>query len=229
MTLPGRAVGAGRALTVGEKELFPPGVRFFSVGAGAFGDAGALELADGAVVSAGFSFEPLHAVSAPIPTIATAPVASANCRVKRLENIGASQLSVPGMGLTTDYTDPTALPSSENSMPDVPPERFPGKHGTPAWPHWRNPPPSALSIGRQCYELRMSNRCRECLAGREHCHGTLIRHSDHDWDCTESGCEHPEILVHSLVLDCEAVGCDCYPMGSEASSASSTGWTSATG
>ena len=47
MTLPGRPVGAGRALTVGEKELFPPGPTAFSVGDGAFdGEAGALELGD---------------------------------------------------------------------------------------------------------------------------------------------------------------------------------------
>ena len=84
--MPGRAVGAGRALTVGENELLPPGVRFFSVGAGAFGDAGALELGEGAVVSAGFSFV-VHAVSAPIPTRAAAPAASANCRVKRGDNM----------------------------------------------------------------------------------------------------------------------------------------------
>jgi hypothetical protein len=77
MTLPGSAVGAGRALTVGENELFPPGPTAFSVGDGAFvGVAGALELGD--FVSVGFSLvSVLHAVSAPIPTSATAPAASA--------------------------------------------------------------------------------------------------------------------------------------------------------
>ena len=84
MTLPGRAVGAGRALTVGVNELLPPGPAAFSVGDGALdGEAGALELWVGAVVSAGFSFvSELQALSAPIPTMAAAPVAKASFRVK---------------------------------------------------------------------------------------------------------------------------------------------------
>lgn len=83
-TLPGRAVGAGRALTVGENELLPPGPTAFSVGDGALldGEAGAL-LWVGAVVSAGFSLESeLQALSAPIPTMAAAAAVSANFRVK---------------------------------------------------------------------------------------------------------------------------------------------------
>jgi hypothetical protein len=73
-TLPGRAVGAGRAFTVGENELEPPPTAF-SVGEGALDD-GAL---DGAVVSAGFSLVPvLQAVSAPIPTMARPPAARAS-------------------------------------------------------------------------------------------------------------------------------------------------------
>lgn len=84
MTLPGRPVGAGRALTVGEKELFPPGPTAFSVGDGAFdGEAGALELGDEGA-SVGLSLvDVLQAVSAPIPTMATPPAASASCLVKR--------------------------------------------------------------------------------------------------------------------------------------------------
>lgn len=79
MTLPGSAVGAGRALTVGEKELGPP--TDFSVGEGTF-DEGAPEVWVGAVVSAGFSLVSLlQALSAPIPTIAAAPATSANFRV----------------------------------------------------------------------------------------------------------------------------------------------------
>lgn len=77
--MPGSAVGAGGALTVGENELLLPAPTFFSVGCGALddGDAGALDAFDGAVVSAGFSLVALlHAVSAPIPTIAAAPAAS---------------------------------------------------------------------------------------------------------------------------------------------------------
>lgn len=55
----------------------------------------------------------------------------------------------------------------------------------------------------------MGNDCRECLAGRPHCHGTLIRHSTQYWQCTDSDCSHPELLLHSLTMDCEAIGCEC--------------------
>ena len=113
MTLPGRAVGAGRALTVGENELLPPGVRFFSVGAGEFGDAGALELGDGAVVSAGFSLVE-HAVRVPIPTRAAAPAASAICRVKRVDHTMISSLFMPGNGPAVNYTDPSGDTSASS-------------------------------------------------------------------------------------------------------------------
>lgn len=87
MTLPGRAVGAGRALTVGENEG-PAGDTAFSVGAGAFdGDSGALEAGDDGA-SLGFSLVSLlHAVRVPMPTMATAPAARANCLVKRPDKI----------------------------------------------------------------------------------------------------------------------------------------------
>ena len=76
--MPGKAVGAGRAFTVGVNELLPPGPTAFSVGDGL---AGALDCV-GAVVSAGFSLvSELHALSAPIPRMATAPAARAKCRV----------------------------------------------------------------------------------------------------------------------------------------------------
>lgn len=82
ITLPGSAVGAGRALTVGEKELLPPGPTDFSVGDG---DAGALELGDEGA-SVGLSLvDVLQAVSAPIPTMATPPAASAILLVKRAD------------------------------------------------------------------------------------------------------------------------------------------------
>ncbi|MCB0933577.1 MAG: hypothetical protein KDB71_16985 [Mycobacterium sp.] len=97
MTLPGSAVGAGRALTVGENEL-PPRVTFFSVGCGAL--AGALELGEGDLVSAGFSFEE-HAVSDPMVTRAAAPVASANCRVKRFDHMIAGFLTFDAWNLPT--------------------------------------------------------------------------------------------------------------------------------
>lgn len=83
MTLPGKAVGAGRAVTVGEKDLLPPGPAFFSVGSvAAEGDSGAL-LCDGDFVSAGFSLvSVLQAVRAPMPTTAAAPATSAIRQVK---------------------------------------------------------------------------------------------------------------------------------------------------
>lgn len=51
--------------------------------------------------------------------------------------------------------------------------------------------------------------CRECRLGRPHCHGTLIRHSDRHANCTDDACAHPEVLLHTLTIDCEAVGCRC--------------------
>lgn len=54
-----------------------------------------------------------------------------------------------------------------------------------------------------------SRECRECLSGRPHCHGTLIRHPGGFWQCTESHCADPEVVVHSLRIDCEALGCGC--------------------
>jgi hypothetical protein len=78
-TLPGSAVGAGRAVTVGENELFPPGPTFFSVGAGAL-DGALLSVGD--LVSVGFSLlSELHAVRVPIPTMAAPPAARAIRRV----------------------------------------------------------------------------------------------------------------------------------------------------
>lgn len=57
------------------------------------------------------------------------------------------------------------------------------------------------------------NDCRECRAGRPHCHGTLIHHGGRHWgrpvQCTEPECTHPEILLHSLSIDCASIGCDC--------------------
>lgn len=51
--------------------------------------------------------------------------------------------------------------------------------------------------------------CRECAAGRPHCHGTLIRHPGQRWHCTDPECAQPEILLHGLTMDCQALGCHC--------------------
>jgi hypothetical protein len=70
----------------------------------------------------------------------------------------------------------------------------------------------------------MGVRCRECEAGWEHCHGTLIVHSLRHAECTDEGCTSPELIVHSLVIDCDTVGCECtQPIGSTDVFASSTG------
>jgi len=64
-------------------------------------------------------------------------------------------------------------------------------------------------VGVRCYEQTVVMNCRECAAGLAHCHGTLIRHSGHRPECTEDDCESPELICHSLVIDCDTVGCDC--------------------
>ncbi|HZU47491.1 MAG TPA: hypothetical protein VFA16_09630 [Mycobacterium sp.] len=55
----------------------------------------------------------------------------------------------------------------------------------------------------------MSTTCRDCRAGLDHCHGTVIRHSLRRSECTEDGCTSPELLPHDFVVDCDAVGCAC--------------------
>ncbi|MCX2933481.1 hypothetical protein ORI20_24720 [Mycobacterium sp. CVI_P3] len=55
----------------------------------------------------------------------------------------------------------------------------------------------------------MVRSCRECAAGLGHCHGTLIRHALHRAECTEDGCDTPELVFHTFVIDCETVGCTC--------------------
>ncbi|WP_233209450.1 hypothetical protein [Mycobacterium sp. ENV421] len=63
----------GAGLTVGENEFAPPGDTAFSVGEGTTVDDGVVVVVDD---GASFAFE-LHAVSAPIPTIAAPPAKSA--------------------------------------------------------------------------------------------------------------------------------------------------------
>jgi hypothetical protein len=54
----------------------------------------------------------------------------------------------------------------------------------------------------------MSSECRECLAGLEHCHGTVIHHARDRAECTEADCVTPDV-VHAFTVDCEAIGCSC--------------------
>ncbi|BBX75530.1 hypothetical protein H7H78_14380 [Mycobacterium shinjukuense] len=59
----------------------------------------------------------------------------------------------------------------------------------------------------------MSTGCRDCRAGVEHCHGTLIRHADGPLqgraECTEVDCLSPQLVPHAFVVDCDAIGCGC--------------------
>ncbi|OBK80458.1 hypothetical protein [Mycobacterium sp. 1164985.4] len=48
--------------------------------------------------------------------------------------------------------------------------------------------------------------CRDCEAGLEHCHGTVIHHISYRTECTEPDCVTPEV-AHAFVIDCEAIGC----------------------
>jgi hypothetical protein len=67
------------------------------------------------------------------------------------------------------------------------------------------------------------NECRECRAGVEHCHGTVIHHALRHLECTEDDCVTAEVM-HALRIDCEAIGCGCaQPMGSADWRASSAG------
>ncbi|MGE0215721.1 hypothetical protein [Mycolicibacterium sp.] len=54
--------------------------------------------------------------------------------------------------------------------------------------------------------------CRDCRAGLEHCHGALIHHPYRRSECTEDDCVVPH-GVHTLHIDCTAVGCACDDAG----------------
>lgn len=62
-------------------------------------------------------------------------------------------------------------------------------------------------------ETTDADGCRECLAGWPHCHGTLIHHWGQRSQCTDPDCDNPEVLLHSLSVDCDAIGCDCGARG----------------
>jgi hypothetical protein len=54
----------------------------------------------------------------------------------------------------------------------------------------------------------MTNQCRACRLGLEHCHGALIHHAFLRTECTEDDCVGID-SVHELRIDCSAVGCIC--------------------
>lgn len=51
--------------------------------------------------------------------------------------------------------------------------------------------------------------CRQCVAEQMHCHGTLVQHWGQPAHCTEPDCDFPEAILHSLAIDCDAIGCPC--------------------
>jgi len=55
----------------------------------------------------------------------------------------------------------------------------------------------------------MGQQCRYCRDGLEHCHGTVIIHAQRGAECTADGCDAPELIEHTLRIDCDAVGCAC--------------------
>ncbi|MGH3564260.1 MAG: hypothetical protein ACRDTN_21400 [Mycobacterium sp.] len=55
----------------------------------------------------------------------------------------------------------------------------------------------------------MVDYCRDCRAGLEHCHGTIIHHPLRRPECTEDGCAGAGAIPHAFAVDCTAVGCRC--------------------
>jgi hypothetical protein len=55
----------------------------------------------------------------------------------------------------------------------------------------------------------LMSSCSDCGLDVDHCHGTLVVHSDRSLDCTDVGCDLPDLLRHGFVVDCMAVlgGC----------------------
>ncbi len=54
----------------------------------------------------------------------------------------------------------------------------------------------------------MSTQCRYCSDGLKHCHGTVIIHVQRRAECTDD-CDGPDLIAHTLRIDCNAVGCGC--------------------
>ena len=46
----------------------------------------------------------------------------------------------------------------------------------------------------------------------DHCHGTLVVHRNRTLECTDPGCQLPELLRHDLIIDCMAVLGGCCPV-----------------
>ncbi|GFG72664.1 hypothetical protein [Mycobacterium botniense] len=55
----------------------------------------------------------------------------------------------------------------------------------------------------------MGTSCRGCREDLAHCHGTVIRHALRRPECTDDGCDDPELIPHTFVIECDMVGCGC--------------------
>jgi hypothetical protein len=63
--------------------------------------------------------------------------------------------------------------------------------------------------------------CPDCGLDVDHCHGTLILHTDRTVDCTDAACQLPELLRHDFIIDCiDVVGGCCATEEPEALAAS---------
>ncbi|GAA5156910.1 MULTISPECIES: hypothetical protein [Amycolatopsis] len=52
--------------------------------------------------------------------------------------------------------------------------------------------------------------CPNCVADLDHCHGTLIVHTDEVVECSEPGCRDFDRVRHTFVVTCEEVDGDCH-------------------
>ncbi|MCE7001405.1 hypothetical protein LWC34_00900 [Kibdelosporangium philippinense] len=57
----------------------------------------------------------------------------------------------------------------------------------------------------------ISTECVLCSRGIDHCHGSLVVHSDGTAECTDITCLELGIGTHELVLECAQLtgGCEC--------------------
>lgn len=52
------------------------------------------------------------------------------------------------------------------------------------------------------------SRCRHCDNAFLHCHGTLVRHDDGAFECSEAACVGDAVL-HEFVIECADVSPGC--------------------
>ncbi len=52
--------------------------------------------------------------------------------------------------------------------------------------------------------------CASCIAGLDHCHGTLVVHPEGGFaDCTAGECADHDLLRHALIVGCASFGRGC--------------------